>query len=470
MGIPKYFSFIIKNYPNIIKNLDFFNEDGNKIHTLFLDSNSIIYDCVHKLDQSNYNSTSIFEDKIITDVIIYIDYIINLIKPYCNTYITFDGMPPFPKMQQQRHRRLKTAFYESYKGTDKWSLNNITPCMDFMKKLSKRINKYYENKANILCSCSDELGEGEHKIMEYIRNNNLTSKDVAIYGLDSDLIMLSLVHLRYCGNIYVFREAPEFLKSKIPAKIIHKTEIYFVDIRTLGNRIPVEMGWKNIDRMLYEYVFLCFFLGNDFLPHILSINIHTNGFDILFDAYKKALKENDYLVNTDFTINWKNYNKLFKYLTKNEYSILLSEFENIALYRKRMRHIQNDDDNMNNYKCLLEIPEKYVNVTEDGWRERLNKYRGLDNISNKYCNRLNWVLNYYINGVNSDNFMAYEKPNINEPMLCEISVLCEEVMSVGECSRLGGRVKMCEGEYRVYILGEGEGDELKGKVICERYV
>ena len=64
MGIPKYFSFIIKNYPNIIKNLDFFNEDGNKIHTLFLDSNSIIYDCVHKLDQSNYNSTSIFEDKI----------------------------------------------------------------------------------------------------------------------------------------------------------------------------------------------------------------------------------------------------------------------------------------------------------------------------------------------------------------------------------------------------------------------
>tara|TARA_Y100000816_G_scaffold267074_1_gene228147 strand:+ start:268 stop:399 length:132 start_codon:yes stop_codon:yes gene_type:complete len=43
-------------------------------------------------------------------------------------------------------------------------------------------------------------------------------------------------------------------------------------------------------------------------------------------------------------------------------------------------------------------------------------------------------------------------------------------MSVGECSRLGGRVKMCEGEYRVYILGEGEGDELKGKVICERYV
>lgn len=161
MGIPKYFSFVIKNYPNIIKNLDFFNIDGNKIHTLFLDSNSIIYDCVHKLDQSNYSSITIFEDKIITDVIVYIDYIINLIKPYGNTYITFDGMPPFPKMQQQRHRRMKTAFYEFYKEDNKWSLNNITPCMDFMKKLSKRLNKYYQNKLNILCSCSNELGEGE---------------------------------------------------------------------------------------------------------------------------------------------------------------------------------------------------------------------------------------------------------------------------------------------------------------------
>ena len=48
MGIPSYFSYIVKNHRNIIRKLD----KNTKIDYIFLDSNSIIYDCLHKLSSS----------------------------------------------------------------------------------------------------------------------------------------------------------------------------------------------------------------------------------------------------------------------------------------------------------------------------------------------------------------------------------------------------------------------------------
>ena len=172
MGVPKYFSYVIQNYPNILKNMDFFTVDGNKIHKLFVDSNSIIYDCLHKLNQYDYKSHEEFEDKIIEDVITHLEHLIDLVKPIYGSYITFDGIPAFMKMEQQRMRRGKTLFLERYGDPNKWSLNNITPGMPFMEKLSRVIYKHFKKYKNVLCSCSDELGEGEQKITKYIRRLN----------------------------------------------------------------------------------------------------------------------------------------------------------------------------------------------------------------------------------------------------------------------------------------------------------
>ena len=47
MGIPYYFSYIIKNYPNILIPRENFNKS---IDYLFIDSNSIIYDVFHSMD------------------------------------------------------------------------------------------------------------------------------------------------------------------------------------------------------------------------------------------------------------------------------------------------------------------------------------------------------------------------------------------------------------------------------------
>jgi 5'-3' exonuclease len=47
MGIPSYFSYIVKNHANIIKKL---SSNTIKVNNLYLDCNSIIYDAVHNID------------------------------------------------------------------------------------------------------------------------------------------------------------------------------------------------------------------------------------------------------------------------------------------------------------------------------------------------------------------------------------------------------------------------------------
>ena len=85
-----------------------------------------------------------------------------------------------------------------------------------MDKLNNTIKNHFNNKCksnNLILSLSDIPGEGEHKIFEYIRNYNHDQDNTIIYGMDSDLIMLSLNHLKYNNTIFLYRETPNFINS-----------------------------------------------------------------------------------------------------------------------------------------------------------------------------------------------------------------------------------------------------------------
>ena len=49
MGIPSYFSYIVKNHSDIIQK---FSKNELVVNNLYLDCNSIIYDVVHSIDFS----------------------------------------------------------------------------------------------------------------------------------------------------------------------------------------------------------------------------------------------------------------------------------------------------------------------------------------------------------------------------------------------------------------------------------
>ena len=307
MGIPSYFSYIIKNHSNIIRNLDYHqNIKKTRFNHLYIDANSIIYDAYHKLEKEKtidkLNKDEI-ENLIIDAVIFNIQKYIFYTKPTDTIFIGFDGVAPFAKMEQQRTRRYKSEFLSklSFRNGSQeapksiWNTTSITPGTNFMNLLSKRIIyefSLHESKyavKQIIVTPSVDPGEGEHKIYDHIRNQISKEDVVAIYGLDADLIMLSIFQLIYCKNIYVFREAPEFGNSVKVNEVSTKLPL-FLNIDLLVCSILAEMDCKysTYDRV-NDYVFLCFFLGNDFLPHFPALNIRTYGIQILVDTYRKCI-------------------------------------------------------------------------------------------------------------------------------------------------------------------------------------
>ena len=76
MGIPAYFSYIIKNYANIIRSLQSFllnsQETSDSFTHLYMDCNSIVYDSYYELETVNPEN---IETLVIERVIQKIEYL-----------------------------------------------------------------------------------------------------------------------------------------------------------------------------------------------------------------------------------------------------------------------------------------------------------------------------------------------------------------------------------------------------------
>lgn len=435
MGIPSYFSYIIKNHRRIIETFAQIKSSNVPFDSLYMDCNSIIYDVYYKW-VADGTATELSHDFIIEQVIIIIQQYIDTINPNRLVYIAFDGVAPLAKMEQQRTRRYKSWFLsETIPSIHTFVTAEITPGTQFMTNLSSKINahffdKYCDNRVICIVSGSDVPGEGEHKMFHHIRQNIdvLANNRVAVYGLDSDLIMLSIFHCfirdiannnmaasqskNWC-NIYIFREATEFVKSI--TGLSTSNEPYFLNIIQLALSILTEMTGKSnvydsrdISR-IYDYVFLCFMLGNDFLPHFPAMNIRTHGIQVLLDMYKTHIgKYNTRMFIKNGKISWQWFSHYIKELAKYEHEWLVQEIT----IRDKMdgRFFPNvtakdREQIVNNAPIIHREKEKYISVNEDGWQERYYRTLFSTNTTNStdfikdicinYLEGLEWVFKYY---------------------------------------------------------------------------
>ena len=414
MGIPSYFSYIVKNHPEILHK---YLKDKLFIDNLYLDCNSIVYDIYHKLEFDKL--TEEISLNIIKDVCRKIEYYIEIIKPHKKIIIAFDGVAPVAKLEQQRCRRYKSAYQNNILREinkklepDPWNTAAITPGTEFMKELSIKVTNYFNNPSfynvsTIINSTSEIFGEGEHKIFEYIRNNALQHKDetTIIYGLDADLIMLSINHLPICPQIFLFRETPHFIKSINSS--LEPNDNYILNIPLLAENIITYMNNDvrlNQFNKVYDYIFLSFFLGNDFLPHFPAINIRTGGINKMLNSYKECISNSDFLTDGK-QINWNNVRKIIQVLANKEEQYFKDEFK---LRGKREHYNLPASTPEQIFKKFEAVPtyerelEKYINPFKDDWENRY--YTSLFNTATEddikdicinYLEGLEWTLKYY---------------------------------------------------------------------------
>jgi len=399
MGIPSYFSYIVKNYPHILSK---FVAKQRPIDNLYLDCNSIIYDVYHRLDATNKaaaklntkaNTTTVVGETISQQIIIgtieKIHEYIDLVAPRKTVYIAFDGVAPAAKIEQQRTRRYKSWYQAevakyiynepSNGAASAWTTLAITPGTNFMNELDREINVAFnksnetKNSRTVIVSASNDAGEGEHKLFDYIRQNPDKHKNeiTAIYGLDADLIVLSICHLSYAPNLLLLRESPHFHMENL-----EPNANYLLDIGHLNAAMDVHT---------HDYIVLTFLLGNDFLPHFPALNIRTGGMDKLLITYRTLFpcasykKDNDnlsYLTkkdnNNNATINWDNMQRFISALSTKENDYMKEEHK-LRGRREYAFPISTADERFKKFESTPTFErdiEKHIDPFKRGWQDR----------------------------------------------------------------------------------------------------
>jgi len=319
MGVPGFFMWLMKQYKTTkivfsrsdVEKNDQFLESGDLIDYILIDMNCMIHpECFKTLDENANKTLDIdkIEAKMRNNIITYLEKIIDHVKPVRGIYIAIDGVAPVAKMKQQRMRRFKSVhdneLYTNLRKKHKkpsplyWNNSAITPGTKFMKLLNLRIidwmNEYCKKKKiEIIYSSSNVPSEGEHKLLQFIRNNQKLNKpnyNYVIYGLDADLIFLALS--TGLDSIFLMREG-KILKNDMNTAI---DGFNFVSIKIMKECIVKSMSklikdTVQIDknRLIDDFIFICYLMGNDFLPHLPSLDIYNGAIDILITKYVETI-------------------------------------------------------------------------------------------------------------------------------------------------------------------------------------
>ena len=241
-----------------------------------------------------------------------------------------------------------------------------------MDKLHKKVINYYSNKKNrkeycdkhfnpdlkVLYSSYHTPGEGEHKILQDLKNryNENNKESIAIYGLDADLIFLAMSSNR--NNIYLVREESEISNKKNEDPDNVAENLLYVDMDdTMNNlnngikskifdylddenvKLTSELS-KTINNLNYinDYILICYLLGNDFLPHFYSLDLRRGGMEIIIENYVKNLIKNNFNLMIEkkdkININNKIFIDFIKFLSDSEFDFFEEQITSFNRYRK----------------------------------------------------------------------------------------------------------------------------------------
>ncbi|GFT31283.1 5'-3' exoribonuclease 1 [Nephila pilipes] len=333
MGVPKFYRWISERYPslsNVVKEYQIPDFDN-----LYLDMNGIIHTCSHPNDDDPH--FRITEEAIFSNICYYIEFLFKMVKPKKVFFMAVDGVAPRAKMNQQRGRRFRTAktaavLEEEAKASGeqlpmeaRFDSNCITPGTAFMARLHDCLKGFVIHKVStdrlwrnvrVYLSGHETPGEGEHKIMDFIRyeksqsgyNSNTRH---CLYGLDADLIMLGLCSHEL--NFSLLREEVKFGGRTKQKRITtpEETTFHLLHISLLRDYLghefsPVKTKISfpfDLEKIIDDFVLMSFLVGNDFIPNLPQLHIHHDALPLLFQTYIDILPSLGGYINEEGFLN-----------------------------------------------------------------------------------------------------------------------------------------------------------------------
>ena len=353
-GIPKMFRWLTDQYPDIVNRQ---LEELADVDYFYLDMNGIIHPCTHGNGNENGEVVLLDETAMFKRIFLYVDRLYKLVQPTTVLYLAVDGTAPRAKMNQQRARRFRSAKdaellqseinarmniasasssvssikQQALQGGNgkRFDSNCITPGTDFMLKLSLALQKwiqykmqtdlFWKNGATVILSGPDVPGEGEHKVMDFVRFHQSQAATSpyykkegvhVLYGLDADLIMLGLV--THEPNFMLLREKMSVVmagrknnKKKKDMLQYDHNDFEILELRSFRQMLAIQfrpfvdrLTQYNLERIIDDFIFTCMFVGNDFLPHIPHLEIENGALSMMMSNYIDVLAEWDgYITN-----------------------------------------------------------------------------------------------------------------------------------------------------------------------------
>ncbi|XP_051951280.1 5'-3' exoribonuclease 2 [Xyrauchen texanus] len=419
MGVPAFFRWLSRKYPSIIVHcleekakeyngvkipVDTSKPNPNEVEfdNLYLDMNGIIHPCTHPEDKPAPKN----EDEMMVAIFEYIDRLFNIVRPRRVLYMAIDGVAPRAKMNQQRSRRFRASkegvelteekqkireeviqrggYLPPDEIKERFDSNCITPGTEFMDNLAKCLRYYVADRLtndpgwqNVTVFLSDASvpGEGEHKIMDFIRRqraqpNHDPNTHHCLCGADADLIMLGLA--THEANFTIIREEfkpnkprPCALCNQMGHEIkdcqgvarekqgehdefadsipVSEQEFIFIRLAVLREYLERELTMASLpfpfdfERSVDDWVFMCFFVGNDFLPHLPSLEIRHGAIDRLVGIYKDVVhKTGGYLTENGF-VNLERVELIMQAVGVAEDNIFRKRKEDDESFKRRMK-------------------------------------------------------------------------------------------------------------------------------------
>ncbi|XP_031148865.1 5'-3' exoribonuclease 2 isoform X2 [Sander lucioperca] len=419
MGVPAFFRWLSRKYASIIVHcveekgkecngvripVDTTKPNPNEVEfdNLYLDMNGIIHPCTHPEDKPAPKN----EDEMMVAIFEYIDRLFNIVRPRRVLYMAIDGVAPRAKMNQQRSRRFRASkegvelteekarireeviqrggYLPPEEIKERFDSNCITPGTEFMDNLAQCLRYYVADRLSndpgwknvtVLLSDASVPGEGEHKIMDYIRRqraqpNHDPNTHHCLCGADADLIMLGLA--THEPNFTIIREEfkpnkprPCALCGQMGHEIkdcqgaarekqgehdefadtmpVSEQEFIFIRLCVLREYLARELTMASLpfpfdfERSVDDWVFMCFFVGNDFLPHLPSLEIREGAIDRLVNIYKDVVhKTGGYLTENGY-VNLERVELIMQAVGVAEDNIFKKRKEDDEGFKRRMK-------------------------------------------------------------------------------------------------------------------------------------